>query len=309
MPDHAAPTAGLRAPARSREPGIFQAPIRVAESVLWQLDSDSAASLDGFMTSTSTPGALRDWELGDLREITPSLVVRDEDDDVGRFILRLAVAFNDLKGMILFDQYRLAFTRPEPNEVTAHAGQWAGLITQIHRFLAGILNEALMAIHDELPAIGSVEVTRLLASLPTGVQELWRDIIEEARSSPAAVNRTNRAMLARLRNKSSFHYDGKNLRHAFLQYFAGVPTEKNAKAYYSAGPDLDGTRYYFADAAAQQDYLNAGIERGKKTDTEVFDFARKVNNAFALLINAFLTSRESASGTRAAPQPDSSGSD
>lgn len=242
-----------------------------------------------------TPRSLAAWELGDLSEISPSLIVRDEHDLVGRLILRLAVAFNDLKGMILLDQYRLAFAGTAANEISAHAGQSAGLLIQVHRFIGGIVNEALKVIDEERTAIDGAEVAELLASLPTPVQNFWRDIISEAQNSPQATNRTNRAMLARLRNKSAFHYDGTNLYEAFHHFFTDTPTVYNAKAYYSAGVDMDGTRYFFADAAAQRDYQNAGRERGLKTDAEVVALASKLNAAFASLINAFLAARAATS--------------
>ncbi len=178
------------------------------------------------------------------------------------------VAFNDLKGMLLFNQYLGAFEHPKQGEVSAHAGQWRGIHLQIHRFVAGLLHEAFRVIDDELTAIGDAEVKGLLASPSTKERKLWSDIIEEAQNSPEAVNQINRAMLARLRNKSSFHYDRRRLREAFQQHFASPPMEKNANAYYSAGVNMIGTRYYFADAAAEQDYLDAGPEWGKKTRRE-----------------------------------------
>jgi hypothetical protein len=122
------------------------------------------------MMTPVTPRSLAAWELGDLSEISPSLIVRDEHDLVGRLILRLAVAFNDLKGMILLDQYRLAFAGTAANEISAHAGQSAGLLIQVHRFIGGIVNEALKVIDEERTAIDGAEVAELLASLPTPVQ-------------------------------------------------------------------------------------------------------------------------------------------
>jgi hypothetical protein len=247
------------------------------------------------MTAVCVPKQLSNWELGDLLQIDPSRVVRDAQDQVGRLILRLALAFNDLKGMIMLDQYRLAFTPSKPEDVTPQSGQVGGLAVQVHRYIGGILNEALKVVHEEHVAMSSSEITNLLSSLPKQTRELWRDIVAEATSSPAATNQTNRAMLACLRNKSSFHYDGDRLRAAFDQYFGNsAKTARNTISYYSSGTDMDSTRYYFADAAAQTDYVNAGAERGQKTDAEVAKFAQNVNEAFALLINAFLKARSAA---------------
>jgi hypothetical protein len=244
------------------------------------------------MSTICVPKRLANWELGDLVGVEPSLIVRDENDHVGRFMIRLALAFNDLKGMIMLDQYRVAFTPVSLEEVTPQSGQFGGLIVMVHRYIGGILNEALNVIDDEPMAMADGETTGLLASLPRQTQEFWKSIIAEATNSRASGNQSNRAMLARLRNKVSFHYDGEKLCEAFREYFSGSPRhERNALAYYSSGIDMDATRYYFADAAAHADYTKAGTERGKKTDVEVVTFAHNVNDAFAQLLNAFLSAR------------------
>ena len=98
-------------------------------------------------------------------------------------------------------------------------------------------------------------------------------------------------MLAGLRNSSSFHYNGNRLRNSFQEYFEGNQTAASRAAYYSAGVDMDGTRFYFADAAAQTDYKNAGKHRGRETDKEIVKLAKDINDAFAMLISAFLKSR------------------
>jgi hypothetical protein len=231
------------------------------------------------------------WELGDLREISPSSLIRDESDNVGRLVLRLALAFNDLKDTILLDVFRASFRALAPNEITPYSGQVGGIATHVHRFIGGILNEILNVINDERSATADAEFVTLLSSLTSPTQSLWKDLIAEAQNSPQASNSTVRAMLASLRNHSSFHYNGNRLRSSFRECFEGDQTATNRAAYYSAGVDMDGTRFYFADAAAQTDYKRAGKDRGRETDKEVAKLAKEINNALAMLINAFLKAR------------------
>lgn len=178
------------------------------------------------------------WELGDLREISPSSLIRDDSDKVGRLILRLAVAFNDLKDTILLDVFRASFRAPAQNEVTPYSGQVGGIITHVNRYIGGIPNEILNVINDERSATIDTEFVTLLNSLTSQMQSLWKELIAEARSSPEASNSTVHAMLASLRNHSSFHYNGNRLRGSFREFFEGDQNAMNRVAYYSAGVDM-----------------------------------------------------------------------
>jgi len=249
------------------------------------------------VTVTSNPG--QTWELGELDEIDPQLVIRDENDKLGRLVLRLALAFNDLKGIIMLDRYRLQFLPAEG--VGPHLGQAAGLAVQVHRYAAGMINEALNAIDDERTATADQEFAAIIATLDTDTQSMWRGLLAEARNSPDNTNNTTRAMLNRLRNSSAFHYNGNRLRRAYWDYFDATRTDYNRAAFYSAGADMDGTRFYFADAAAEHDYKTAGTERGIVTQDQLYDLIGKINNAFALFIIAFLRTRKADGAEKAAP--------
>lgn len=237
------------------------------------------------------PKQLLPWTLSQLKSVTPTQIVRGEDDKLGRLVIRLAVIFNDLKGMVMFYEYLKAYPHPSSGEISPYAGQWAGLSTQINRFVCGILNEALKVISDENAVLRSAEFLKLVSKLAEAERTVWNEIIAEANNSPEAKNQTTRAMLARLRNKTAFHYDGLALLKGFQQFFAKPTSSYNELGYYSAGEDMDGTRYFFADSATQTDYQSAGEERGLVTDTELFILAEKINTSFALLINIFLEER------------------
>jgi hypothetical protein len=43
------------------------------------------------------------WELGPKANIEANRLVRDDSDSLGRVMLALALAFNDLKGMVMFE--------------------------------------------------------------------------------------------------------------------------------------------------------------------------------------------------------------
>ena len=55
---------------------------------------------------------------------------------------------------------------------------------------------------------------------------------------------------------------------------------------------MDGTRYHYADAAAQQKMKMLGLQFGApETDKEIVLLAARVNDALAPLINTFIRAR------------------
>ena len=104
-------------------------------------------------------------------------------------------------------------------------------------------------------------------------------------------------MLLRIRNSAAFHYDAKTLRAGFKKQFLDdarvQPTEANRAPQFSVGPDMDGTRFYYADAAAQQAISTIGLLFGApETDRAVIELAAGFNEAVAPLIAAFIRQRQ-----------------
>jgi hypothetical protein len=93
-----------------------------------------------------------------------------------------------------------------------------------------------------------------------------------------------------------FHYDLKELANGYALHFktdaANKPSPQNSSAQYSAGPNMDGTRFYFADAAAQRRMMEYGVETfATKADDELVRLARRLNEALGPLVVAFIKSR------------------
>ena len=84
-----------------------------------------------------------DFDLADLQGHDPALLLggKDSADSV---VLVLALAFNDLKGMMWVGE-QLKKCKPASTAVDARVGQWAGMNAQNKRILAGILFELVVA--------------------------------------------------------------------------------------------------------------------------------------------------------------------
>ena len=207
-------------------------------------------------------------------------------------MLALALAYNDLKGMALFEQYITAMGRPSIEDWSVCAGQWRGVAVQIHRWLAGVLHEVMVVLHNNRDLLRSREVTALLESLPPASQSAWKEIFDAARDTSGNTS----TLLLRIRNNAAFHYGPRDLGLGFKRQFVdnakANPHVANLTAQYSVGPDMDGTRFFFADAAAQQRMIMLGIEFGApETDRRVVELAERMNQALVPLVGAFLAAR------------------
>lgn len=233
------------------------------------------------------------WALAPKTEIDPSKVIAHDSDQLGKVMVAFALAYNDLKGMVLFEKYLLDEGRPQPGDFSERAGQWRGCAVQIHRWVAGVIHELMVVIADNKDLLRSKIVEALVAKLGDDNRRAWRDLYAAATRASGTKTAT---MLLRIRNSAAFHYGAKDsglgFKRQFVESARAEPSAANATAQYSVGKDMDATRFYFADAVAQQRFMMLGHEFGAtETDKRVVELAADMNRALQPLIVAFLESR------------------
>lgn len=134
---------------------------------------------------------------------------------------------------------------------------------------------------------------KLLVTLTSETKQTWSELVKAALDTTGQTS----SMLMRIRNNAAFHYGPKDLGEGFTKQFktdaAVKPHVANLTAQYSYGPDMDGTRFYFADAAAQQKMMMLGLQFGApEADRTIVELADKVNSALVPMIGAFIESRQ-----------------
>lgn len=85
-------------------------------------------NLDRGVPPSPSPRPPPQWELAAKQELPATSLVRDQHDHVGAFFLALALAFNDLKGLIMFELYLNSMGKPDTGDYSPHAGQWGGVM-------------------------------------------------------------------------------------------------------------------------------------------------------------------------------------
>jgi hypothetical protein len=192
------------------------------------------------------------FELAPPMGIDPNSI--DVDTELGAFVLVLANIYNDLKGLALASQL-VVDARPTAETKLAVLGQVSGLQIQINRLGAGIIHELMEKIEEHQNLIETKEFGALIARIPNAAaRRSWRGLCAVAVGSPAPAGRDpDRLMLVKLRNNVAFHYSTKALAKGYRRHFHRLPKVKYAdRAVFSDGDSMEGTRFYFADAAAKE---------------------------------------------------------
>lgn len=196
--------------------------------------------------------------IGELKYISPSRLINEKEiDKLADFFLVLGSIFNDLKGFILFEKLvQDNFEKPEQKEITAHAGEYGGILIQTHKLIASTIHEFFRFLNENEDIIESKEFKELLARLSTHYRGRWNEIISVAFNKiPEASEFAD--ILVKIRNNVGFHYyqSAKNLRKGFIRKFFSKEKSsdnKNEEAYYAIGENMGNTRFFYCDAAVEE---------------------------------------------------------
>jgi hypothetical protein len=193
-------------------------------------------------------------DLAPLTQFDPGKVVAKQGrDEFTEFILALAVAFNDLKGLLLWRQLLQPLRPSDPTKVSAKSGEWHGAEIQIHRLLVAQLHELLKLIKEFESVAGGETMHRLLKKAPPSTRHHWDDLVKIATEKGTPRDTAFAEVLVQTRNSVSYHYYQPKMliagfRHYFFELTQGA---HNESAFASIGENMEQTRFYFADAAVQ----------------------------------------------------------
>ncbi len=214
-------------------------------------------------------------------------------------VLALALAYNDFRDMT-FARILLSEV-PMPNQGidSIELGQWAALRIFIIRVQIGFVHELLTLVHENRDLIATSGFARLFRSLSKEGKEAWQFIYYAAMGGGSSGDLAK--LLVRIRNKISFHYDQGELAAGYKLAFSGDTAGK--PAFISRGNSLVGTRFYFADAAAEA-YLKLRIDPDDQAAIDLLwgggELLDKVNLALNEMVTRFIQAR---SGYRSFHQP------
>ncbi|PCI19828.1 hypothetical protein COB64_02935 [Candidatus Wolfebacteria bacterium] len=234
---------------------------------------------------------------GELREVPPSrLFNKLSNNSIDNFFLVLAVVYNDIKGIIFFQNLLVdTYRTPAKRELSLHTGEYSGLHIQLIRLIIGIVHEFFKLLEKNKPIFSTPEFKKTFNSTNSSTENLWNEILELALDKVKGDgNFINN--LAEIRHNISFHYnqDGKQLRKSFLSLF--FEREKmifNELAYYSSGDNMTETRFFYADAVTEE-YMRLRSKKKEYFDSmssyssELMELVVKMNTVISDLLKSYL---------------------
>lgn len=222
---------------------------------------------------------------GKLSNISPMHIIDlDNKKDIQSFFLILGLIFNDIKGLIFFqkiieDNYR----KPDVNEVSAHSGEYNGLVVQAERLLIAATAEFISFLDKNKAVVNSINFQVILKGLNSENRKSWDNLVKFGSQS------TTLTKIARVRSNIAFHYDHsmEELRRGFIDSFFNKRGDliQHRHAYYSLGDDVETTRIHFSDAAAE-DYVHSliAIEDKNEIRKAIIDMNQSVHALLCLYL-------------------------
>lgn len=186
-------------------------------------------------------------KLADLATFDARAFVADDkaDQDCCDFVLALAVAFNDIKDLLLADHLLLGEVPNNQQTPSRELGAFAGLHFHFFRMFLGVLHELLYLIKTEAAVLDKPLIRDVLKRLPKTARMPWDKLV--ASSVADASDDPDIGFLVKARNTVAYHYGRRAIGQGYRRAFhAGTD-----QPFISRGTTIASTRFYFADRAAQ----------------------------------------------------------
>jgi len=215
-------------------------------------------------------------------------------DSFQEFILALAVVYNDLKDLIVFQNW-LNKKRPANSDPSPFNGEWLGISLHISRLIFGVLHEFLELLKKSTDVLNSPEFRDLLAETRPRTRGRWKTVVAVANGETGSYNSELARSLLIIRNNFSYHYyQPRSILDGFRQRFLSDPkVPKTEFAFCSLGQTVGETRFYFADAAVQGGLEHFTEKFGTPNfSSECLKLIKTVNKTLVEVICSYINSRK-----------------
>ena len=232
------------------------------------------------------------FELAPLAKFDPAKIVSEQGNDrVASFILSLALAFNDLKGLLLFREALLPAKPADQSAIAPDSGEWAGISLQVHRLLVAHLHELLLLIKEFEDEATGASIKAIMKRAARTVRDDWDELVKIAVGKGARSDTDFTRVLMLTRNNAVYHYNQpKPLVAGYRRhFFNNPPNPTNEHAYASVGQNMERTRFYFADAAVQGALENLlGAVDNEKFSNQAVRTIKAVNHALHFIVSGYI---------------------
>jgi hypothetical protein len=230
-----------------------------------------------------------------FKEVSPSLIIsRAGPTEIEKVFLGLSLIYNDLKDLFLLSSdYETKYAPADG--ANHHSGEYSGMMVHIDRMILGLTSAFLQFIQKNRKVLSGIPFHFFLKDLSQKQKDVWNNIYKVATKDAPSAEDNFYSFLYDIRSNTIFHYDEnlKVLVQGFDRKFSTLPKSsdnKNEYAYYSQGKDVRGTRYHYADAAAEE-YIRQKIEHKNFDREELKQLIHEILLILKIVIDKYLMSK------------------
>ena len=233
---------------------------------------------------------------GNLKKIEPKKILdKDKQDDLEGFFLVLGMAFNDIKGILLFSSLlKENYRQLEPGEVSVHSGEYGGLKLQINKMMISLISEFLIFIRNNKSIVNNPRFALIIKNSSKEIKSYWDFIYSVAISERSKDKDDFSSKAFIIRSNIVFHYDQSlsQLRQGYIEKFFDSPKDlSNKHAHYSLGNSIEETRFFYCDGAVEQYLKKHLISNNYNYLEENIKFIDKISNVIFSLTKDYIISR------------------
>lgn len=213
-------------------------------------------------------------------------------DPFEKLILSMAYIYNDMKDLhLLYADFTKRSSKPNMS-VNSYIGEYGGLDNHLKRMIMSGLSECIEFLENNLDDLRDPRFVKLL-SRSKKHKKRWKELLEYF-DKPTVVNSNFKSLLYQIRSNVSFHYYGshKVLPKSYQNFFNRTDQMKfNKYAYFSIGTNIEATRFYFADAAAQE-YMESMTSQHPDFDASFFELLKEFIDLMLFIVACYISDKE-----------------
>ena len=190
-------------------------------------------------------------ELANLETFDPAVFNGDDQapQSLCNVVLSLSLIFNDL-GDLYYANVIVGDCKPTDSTSlkTRQWGYYCGLNLHVLRLIMSAVHELLNLIDKQREDLDHTLFRDIVKALPKDKRTDWNEVVKVALGHSSSDEKLGKLLL-RIRNNVSFHYDPRAVYAGFRHHF--ITKRFDDRAYISRGNNVQGPRFYFADASVE----------------------------------------------------------
>ncbi|HNX69022.1 MAG TPA: hypothetical protein PKI45_06010 [Candidatus Omnitrophota bacterium] len=205
------------------------------------------------------------------------------------FMLSATLFFNDLKDVILVHGLLREKSPKEKSGRTKEWGAFCGMEIHAIRQTMSLVHEFLEVIKANERIFKTEFYKKIYMQMTRKSRECWDAVLEVALKGKETTGPLVK-LLHRVRNHASFHFEPRALGRGYKEMFFSGGRVKQ-KAVISRGNTMGSSRFYFADAAAQQCVVREQKQDPTDMINEFSQFLENINQSVFELVDKFILRR------------------